>query len=177
MANKKKQSKNSKIFWRISISAVGVALILIAVFNILLFLFGESVSTKVNSRRFGGADDGKPFSQRYSWSLDYTFVDKEGIIHSGHTTRRGSDMSVKTDSRAYYFTFAPFINSLESEVNPNIGQVLFIGIGIFLIFVMNKKKKKVVSKFKVTMTQKGEKDVPELNDYDDSVEEVFQEDE
>lgn len=177
MKKKKEQSKISKTFWRIAISAVGIALILIAAGNLLLFIFGNTASANVSIRRFGGADDGKPVSQRYEWSMDYTFADKDGNMHSGHTTRRGSDISVKTDSRVYYFSFAPFISTLESEAEPNIGQPLFIGIGIFLLFIMNKKKKKAVSKFKAVKTSNCEKDVLELNDYDDSVEEIFHEDE
>ena len=35
-------------------------------------------------------------------------------------------------------------------------------------------KKKKATKFKATITKSGEIDVPELDDYDDSIEEVFQ---
>jgi len=142
MVRKKEQSKISKIFWRIVISAVGIALILIAVGSLLLFFFGESAAANVNTRRYGGADDNRSVNQRYEWSIDYTFEDKEGNMQSGHTTRRGSDISVNVDSRVYYFTFAPFISALESEAEPNIGQPLYIAIGIFLLFVLNGKKSK-----------------------------------
>jgi hypothetical protein len=142
MVRKNEQSKVSKIFWRIVISAVGIALILIAVGSLLLFFFGESAVANVNTRRYGGADDNRSVNQRYEWSLDYTFEDKEGNRHSGHTTRRGSDMSVNVDRRVYYFTFAPFISALESEAEPNIGQPLYIAIGIFLLVVLNGKKSK-----------------------------------
>lgn len=142
MSNKKEQSRLSKIFWRIAISAVGIALIVIAVVNLLLFFFGQSATANVTTRRFGGADDNRPPNQRYEWSVDYTFQDKNGIIHSGHTTKRGNDMSAKIENRVYYFEFAPFINTLESEAEPNIGQPLFIAIGSFLLYVMNSKKKK-----------------------------------
>ena len=173
MAKKNKQAKASNFFWRIIISTVGIALIIMAVVNLMLFFFGISTSAQITTRRYGGADDNRPVSQRYEWSVDYTFNDKDGKNHSGHTTRRGNDMAVKVENRVYYFLFAPFINSLESEAEPNIGQPLLIGIGIFLLFVMNRKKKKGVTKFKVVKKSNGEMDVPELDDYDDSVEQVF----
>lgn len=142
MTKEKRKSKLSETFWRISISAVGVALIAIAVVNLLLFFFGETAIANISTRRVGGADEGRPVSQRYEWSLDYTFSDKNGTTHSGHTTRRGSDISAKSDSRVYYFAFAPFVSTLESEAEPNLSQPLFVIIGVFLIYVMNIKKKR-----------------------------------
>lgn len=173
MTRKKEQSKASKIFWRIGISAVGIALILMAVGNLSLFFFGESTTANVTTRRYGGADNGRPISQRYEWSVDYSFSDKEGKPHSGHTNRRGNDLGLKVENTVYYFPFAPFINSLENEAEPNIGQPFLLGIGTLFLFVMNKKKEKTSRSFKVVTTPTGKIDVPSLNDYDDSVEEVF----
>jgi len=136
----KKQSTFFKIFWKITISIIGIALILISIVNLLLFFFGESTTAHVTTRRVGGANNNYSANQRYEWSLDYTFEDKGGKTHSGHTTRRGNDMSAKVDGRVYYFPFASFISSLESEAKPNIGQPMLIAIGLFLLFVMNKKK-------------------------------------
>lgn len=164
MSKKKKQSVLSKIFWRIAISAVAIALIVIVVINLLLFFFGEAAIAHVNTRRTGGSSDTRSVNQRYEWSLDYTFADGNGVIHSGHTTRRGSDISVKTDSHVYYFKVTPFINTLESEAEPNLSQPLFIAIGLYLLYVMNKKTNRRSS---------IKKKPSELKDYDDSVEEMF----
>lgn len=162
----KNKHKPSKLFWRIVISAVGVSLILIAVFNFTLYFFGETTSVRVTARRIGGADDQYEPNNRYEWSVDYTFTDKNGEVHNGHTTRRGGDLPPKTQSRAYYFTFAPFINALESEAQPNIGQLLLIIIGIFLLLVMNRKMNTARP---VPMLLNAD----DLKDYDDSVEELF----
>ncbi|HPQ48156.1 MAG TPA: hypothetical protein PLP30_12360, partial [Clostridia bacterium] len=116
-----KSKKKSDAFWRVVISAVGVALIAMAVGNIILFIFGTRTSASVSVRRFGGADNGRPSEIRYSWSVDYTFIDDEGERHEGHSTKLGGDMSVKTDDTVYYLKAAPFINGLESEVEPNLG--------------------------------------------------------
>lgn len=162
----KNRRKPSKLFWRIVISAVGAALVFIAVSDLALYLFGETVSVSVTTRRFGGADDQYQPNQRYEWSVDYTFTDQNGVAHSGHTTRRGGDSGVKTDNRVYYFPFAPFINALESEAEPNIGQPLLLVIGVFLLFVMNRKKNK-------TRPVPAVRNAEDMKDYDDSVEELF----
>lgn len=162
----KSGSKSPKLFWRIIISAVGAALIFITVSNLALYFFGETASVSVTTRRIGGADDQYEPNQRYEWSVDYTFTDKKGVSHSGHTIQRGGNLPPKTDSRAYYFSFAPFINALESETQPNIGQLLYILIGIFLLLVMNRKRNK--ARFVAIMRNRND-----FKDYDDSVEELF----
>lgn len=139
IAKIKRQSKASKIFWRIFITALGVALIFMALVELLLYFFGEEAVANVSVRRVGGADDGRTVSQRYEWSIDYTFSDKSAVEHSGHVTRRGSDISVKTEKKVYYFTFAPFLNALEGDAKPNLSQPLYFLVGVFLIYVMNKR--------------------------------------
>jgi len=162
----KNKRKLSKLFWRIIISAVGAALIFIAVSELALYFFGETASASVTTRRVGGADDQYQPNQRYEWSVDYTFMDKKGTEHSGHTTRRGGDLPPKTDSRVYYFPLVPFISALESEAQPNIGQPLFVVIGIFLLLMMSRKNKKL----RPVPAVRNAKD---MKDYDDSVEELF----
>jgi hypothetical protein len=138
-----------------------------AVTRLALFFFGEKTSSvSITTRRYGGADDGRTPSQRYEWYVDYTFVDKNGDSHYGHPSRRGSDMSANVrDKSVYYFEFAPFFNALEKEAEPGVAQPLFIVLGVFLIWVMNKKQKK--------RGVARSKDPSELTDYDDSVEEAF----
>lgn len=162
----KNKYKPPKLFWRIIISAVGAALIFIAVSNLALYFFGETASISVTTRQIGGVDDRYELNQRYEWSIDYTFTDKNGVSHSGHAIQRGGDLPPKTDSRAYYFSFAPFINALESETQPSIGQLLYILIGIFLLLVMNRKRNKVRPVAIMRNTN-------DFKDYDDSVEELF----
>lgn len=170
-----KRKKSSNLFWRIFISAIGVALILIAIMDFSLFLFGEKTTANVTTRRLLGADPGKPSDIRYKWAVDYTFTDDEGKTYDGHTQKLGSDMSVKVEKSVYYFKKAPLINSLESEAKPNWGQLVYIGLGVFLLFAMNGKKKNKKPKHNAVKKPDGSLDVPDLEDYDDSVEEVYQE--
>ncbi|HOD01716.1 MAG: hypothetical protein BWY46_01140 [Firmicutes bacterium ADurb.Bin300] len=127
------------MFWRISITALGLALILISLVEVLLYFFGETAVADVSVRRVGGANGGRIVSQRYEWSIDYSFSDKTGVSHSGHSTRRGNDISVKTENRVYYFPFAPYLNALKGEAKPNLSQPLYVLIGALLIYVMNKR--------------------------------------
>ncbi|MFO7611972.1 MAG: hypothetical protein R6W99_05715, partial [Clostridia bacterium] len=151
------------------------ALILLALSGLLLFIFGSKAAANVSTRRIGGADDGRPYEQRYLWSIDYTFRDDDGVLREGHTQKRGSDMMVIADDTARYFEFAPFINMLESETEPGFGQLMYIGLGLLLILVMNGKRKKRKSPHKAIRKPDGSIDVPALDDYDDSVEEVYHE--
>ena len=163
-----KSSKAANIFWRIFISAVGAALIFIGIINLLLFFFGTAASAVVTTRRVGGADDGRVSNQRYQWSIHYTFTDADGANRDGYATRRGSDTSVKIETKVYYFPFAPYIHALESDAAPGLSQPLYICLGVLLIVVMNRKKKPA--------KRKPIKDSSELTDYDDSVEEQYHHD-
>jgi hypothetical protein len=162
MSTKSKKKQETKLLWRVLITLVGAALICIAVSHLALYFFGETAPVSVATRRFGGSNDGRPSNQRYEWALDYTFYDKNGTARSGHTTRRGSDFSVQTDSRVYYFSLAPFISTLESEAKPNAGQLVCIVLGVFLIVIMNRKKANKRRSPTVRHVQ-------EFTDYDDSV--------
>lgn len=146
MSRKKNiQKMKSNLFWRVAISLVGAALVLIAVFQLMLFFLGETAAADISVRRVGGANDNALVSQRYEWSVDYTFKDQDGRIHSGHTTRRGSDTSAGVaDDTVYYFPFAPFVNALERDAGPGLHQLVFVVLGVFLLIVMNKKKGKAL---------------------------------
>ena len=165
MPKKIKSNKHAKLFWRIIITAVGAALILIAVSKLALYFFGTAAPATVSTRRVGGANDGLPPNRRYEWSVHYTFRDKNGLEHSGYTTIRGGDIPPKTDRRVYYFPAAPFVSALASEAKP--GQAVIAALGVLLIFVMNGKKKR--------RPAPAVRTAQELTDYDDSVEEQFHE--
>ena len=138
--NRRNQGRDRPgLFWRTLISAVGAALVLLAVVRLSLFFFGDIAAADVNVRRVGGVNDGRPAEDRYEWSLDYTFRDKAGKMHDGTATRRGSDISVDTDDWVYYFSFAPYINALESDAEPNFTQLLLIIVGGFLVYIINRR--------------------------------------
>ncbi len=142
MSKKKKSSKSSSVVWRIILSFIAVAMILLSLRNISLYFIGDKTFANVTTTRRGGSNDGAVSSARYEWSVDYTFTDSNGTTHNGHTTVRGSDTSSGSISPVvYYYSFAPFLNALEMDASPNLGQLILVVLGVFLLFVMNKKKK------------------------------------
>jgi hypothetical protein len=167
------KGKASNIFWRMMITLIGLALVFVAVSGFLLYFFGETAAADVSVRRLRGADNGKPYEQRYQWSIYYSFYDDEGVLREGSTERRGSDISVEVDDTAYYFPKAPYIHVLESNARPGFSQLFLVALGVFLIVVVNIPRKREKSRHTAVRRADGELDVPDLEDYDDSVEEVF----
>lgn len=168
---KKSISRISHLFWRIVITIIGGALVIIAIAQLLLFFFGATTAADISARRQGGANDGATPNRRYKWSVGYTFVDQHGSVNQGHTMLLGSDTAVYTGEMVYYFPFAPYINTLEADARPGFGQPLYVAAGLFLIRIINKKKKSS----ETNKTVKSRHHPTGLTDYDDSVEEQFHE--
>lgn len=164
MAAKKQES----LFWRILISAVGVALIFMSVSNLLLFFLGETATAAVETRRYGGERFNAPNDKRYSWYVDYTFRAEDGVLYEGHLSKLGSATSVKVDNTIYYFPFAPFINTTAETAGPNFGQLVLFGAGVLLITAMNQRRRPRRTKAVAPRART-------LTDYDDSVESTFYE--
>lgn len=174
-SKRNRQSKKGGRAARILISIVGVLMILLGVSRLVLFFAGVKTIAQVETRRVGGSSDQYSADKRYEYSIDYTFKDKEGETHSGHTTRRGGDMGVKVEKTVYYLAAAPFINGLATEVEPNIGQLVLVTLGVFLIVAMNRRPRQTKNRYVVKPGQPVQAPPPVLNDYDDSIEEVYHE--
>lgn len=164
-----RKPKKADLFWRIAISLVGVALILMAIINLLLFFVGDTATAAVTTRRYGGERRGAVNDKRYTWSVDYTFTASDGETYDGHTTKLGSATAVQTSKTIYYFTFAPFINTPEDTAEPNLGQLVLLAAGVFCLIAMNRKPRQNIRARKPVYT--GQAAEPVLTDYDDSIEE------
>ncbi|HZJ83608.1 MAG TPA: hypothetical protein VFD57_07345 [Clostridia bacterium] len=136
------KKENGGVVGEILLMIMGILLIALALINLILFIIGDSTIADVSTRRIGGAHDGRPSSMRYDWSIDYSFMASDGKNYSGTSTRRGSDLSVKLEKKVYYLPINPRINALASEVKPNIGQIIMISLGGFLIYVPFDKRSK-----------------------------------
>ncbi|HPE96037.1 MAG TPA: hypothetical protein PLT66_08240 [Bacillota bacterium] len=166
----KKTTGRPNTIWRIIITLVGVALILLAIRDIGLVAFGKkTTATDVYTSRYSSVDSNESPDKQYKWGVSWTFR-VDGKEYSGSATVRGSATSVKHGNTVYYYPFAPQINSLYAKDSVGFGTAVLVIIGILLIVVINKKPKKN-TRFK----GKTEKQVEaEMTDYDDSVEEYFQ---
>ncbi|KJS21677.1 MAG: hypothetical protein VR72_09275 [Clostridiaceae bacterium BRH_c20a] len=137
------KSSDSNIVMRIFITLLGIALILWGVGTIVLGVIGEKDTAVItNVRRQGGErTDGK--SGRYSYIVSYTFKLPDGKSIDGYTTKISSGGYVKspnTITTVRYFRAFPYLNVLEEETKPTLGQLVLVGAGGFLIYAMNSRK-------------------------------------
>lgn len=134
-----------KLLPRILISFLGVAFILWGVMSITLGIIGESsTATVTNIRREGGErNDARP--GRYTYNISYTFTLPDGKEISGFTKKVGNAVYLKADGTGRipvkYFKEMPYLNSSVEDSRFSIRQVILIGVGVLLIFLMNRKLK------------------------------------
>lgn len=139
-----KQSK-SNLFWRFIISGIGLLMIITAVTQLSLGFFGDNTIGTISGFRRIGGERGEAIPNRYTYSLEYRYK-VEGVEYSGTTTQIGSPLFTKVTGKETisinYFEFAPQISCPEQDSNVDIGKAALIGMGGFLIKVMNPKKTK-----------------------------------
>ena len=174
------------MFWRVAISLVGAALILWALSDAALRLFGAQAPAVVHVRRVGGADVSRPPDAQYQWSVDYTFY-VNGRLYQGHEAARGSAVAVGHSDTVRYFPFFPQIHSLSSDEPAVLGFFVSAGLGVLLVAAMNPGRKKTRAAAKAGrsaispgLRASGGKPatmayiMTHAEDYDDSLEEYYQ---
>jgi hypothetical protein len=138
--------RKSGIIPRVLISLLGIALILTGTGRVILGFAGESATARITDvRREGGErSDGRP--GRYTYNIAYTFSLPDGRIIDGFTKRIGDAVYSKADGMSTapvrYFSVFPLFNAPEEETGFRAGQIVLIAAGAFLVFVMNRKKKR-----------------------------------
>lgn len=110
--------------------------------NIVLGTRGESTLAVVtNIRREGGErTDIKP--GRYTYNVSYVFTLPNGKEISGFSKKIGNGVYLKADGSGRipvkYFEAMPYLNSLAEDVQHPFRQIILIGIGVLLIFFINR---------------------------------------
>ncbi len=142
------KSKIKIIITRFFITLLGVAFILWGLSTILLGIYGEKTAAVITSIRREGGERNEIIRGQYTYNISYSFKLPDGKSVDGYTKRIGDAVYLKADgkSRAFvrYLSFFPFINTLEQNTKPGIGQLILVGIGCFLIFIINRRKTNVV---------------------------------
>ena len=133
-----------KYFWRVFISFIGLVLILYPLFNISIGLVGQdTIGTITSYQRILGERD-EVIPNRYTYSLGYKFYVNEVEYHNS-TTVINSPLFIKPDGKSLieirYIKEFPKFNTLKSDTYIDIGKLMMIILGVFLIYVMNPKKK------------------------------------
>jgi len=135
------------IIKRFFITLIGVAFILYGLSTLLLGFMGERATAVITDIRREGGERNEVKRGRYTYNISYTFILLDGKPVNGVTRSIGTAIFLKADGNskvsARYFSFFPSLNALASDTKPGIGQLIFIVIGIFLIYIINKRPKKV----------------------------------
>ena len=128
---------------RILITILGAVMILVGFNNIALEFFGEETSAVITSVRRVGGERNEAVPNRYTYSIGYEFTLPDGRKISGSTERIGDSVYLKPGkssfTRVRYYSFLPFINTLESETGLNLGSILQIFFGGLLCILVNRR--------------------------------------
>lgn len=136
----------SSIVMRILITLLGVAFIFGGFSLFALGLVGEKETAVITSIRRQGGERNEVTPNRYTYIISYTFKLPNGKKVDGFTTKIGNSVYIKKPNytaSVRYFAFFPFLNSLEADTESGLSQVIYIGTGRFLIYVLNKPKRKI----------------------------------
>lgn len=133
----------SNVIMRIFITLLGITLILWGIGTFTLGIIGEQGMAAITSvRRQGGERaDGRP--GRYTYAISYTFNLPNGTSVDGFTTKIGDSVYLKVTDPRYtrpvrYLKSIPRLNALEEDTTPNLGQLVLVVAGGFLVYAMNK---------------------------------------
>jgi len=137
--------KLSKLPARIFITLLGFAFIVWGLATITLGLIGNNATALITDIRREGGERNEVKRGSYTYNISYTFTLPNGKSVNGFTKTIGNAIYLKADGKSKapvkYLSFFPYINALERDTNPGLGQLILIAVGFFLIFVMNKRKK------------------------------------
>lgn len=146
----KARSGSNKIFPRIFISLLGAGFILWGTSVIALGILGEKSTAVITNIRREQGERNEAIRGRYTYIISYRFTLPDGKPVDGYTRKIGNSVYLKADGKSFrevrYFSRLPFINELEEETKSPAGQLIIIAVGVFLIYVINKGKKKILKK-------------------------------
>ncbi len=128
---------------RILLTILGIAMIALGAGRLALGIVGEQGIAVITSiRRQGGELTTVAKPGRYFYHIGYSFNLPDGRIIDGWTARIGDSTYIKADGKSTmtvrYLKVLPVVNTPESSTRLSLGQPVLIGLGIFLIVVMNR---------------------------------------
>ncbi len=134
--------KRNNLFMRIFIILLGILFILWGSSLVTLGFVGKSnIATITNVKREGG-ERNEGIGGRYLYNISYTFKIPNGKSIDGFTKKIGSGTYIKnpnTITTIKYFDFFPYINALAEDTKIGLKQVIYIGIGVLLIYSGTRK--------------------------------------
>ena len=134
----------SKLLPRILISVLGSLFILWGVISIAMGVVGESTTAVITDIRREGGERNDGIPGRYTYIISYSFDLPDGKEIHGFYRKIGDAVYLKADGTGRlpvkYFKAMPFINASATDAQLSIRQVILIGVGVLLIYLMNNKR-------------------------------------
>lgn len=126
---------------RIFITIIGTLLVITGIIWGMLGVLGEkSTGTITDVRREQGEFDNSK-SGKYSYSIGYSFELPNGDIVNGATKEISDGVYLKHPNTAVtvrYLKAFPQINTLDKNAGFDIGKIVMIAIGGFIVIIVNK---------------------------------------
>lgn len=127
---------------RILITSIGLLFVLVNIVLSMLGILGEKSTGLITDvrREMGERTDAKPGT--YTYSIGYNFKLPDGKTIYGSSKKISDGVYLKnpnTTINIRYLKFFPYINAIEQDVKFDMGKLIMIAVGGFLIFVVNKK--------------------------------------
>jgi hypothetical protein len=146
----KAKSGSNKVFPRILLSLLGAGFILWGTSTIALGIFGKRTTAVITNVRREQGERNEAIRGRYTYIISYRFKLPDGKTVDGFTRKIGDSVYLKADGKTVravrYFRSLPFINALEDDAKSPAGSLIIIAVGVFLIYIINKGKKKTIRK-------------------------------
>lgn len=139
---KLKKSKRKNIHMKVFITILGIMFILWGMSLMTLGFIGKSsIATITHVRREGG-ERNEGIGGRYLYNISYTFRVPNDKSIDGFTKKVSNGIYIKepnTITTVKYFDFFPYINALEEDAKLGFKQLIYIGIGVLLIYWESRK--------------------------------------
>ena len=125
---------------------IAVMMIALGLLRISLGFAGEKDTAVITGIRRQGGERGEAIPNRYTYVVNYAFTLPDGEKINGFTYDIRDAVYIKvSDSNIRmtpirYFKALPHINALESDSGLKAGNLILIGIGIFMIKFVKPKK-------------------------------------
>lgn len=140
------RTKNSKSLPRLLITLLGIAFIAWGISIVMLGYIGVKETALITHIRREGGERNETIPGQYTYNISYTFTLPNGKSVSGVTKKIGDATYLKVDGKSKvsvkYFSFFPYINAMEKDTKLGFGQLILVGTGCLLIFLINRRSNK-----------------------------------
>jgi hypothetical protein len=141
-----RKKKSSGVFAQVLITTIGAAILAWGLILPVLRIAGQRGTAVIDTVRRELGERNEVIPNRYTYNIGYSFTLPDGRKINGFSRRIGDAVYFKAGGSSTapvrYFSFFPYINALEEDTEPNYRHLILIVTGAFLIYIVNRHKKK-----------------------------------